>query len=192
MNGITKKRWKQAQEAEAKFHQDPIESLLSNYKESYRQYFEWLGIESNLNGKKIIEVGCASVPALHFCTNYTGVIIEPLPSDALQSLVKDMPVDLIAEPAETTNLSGYDEVWLFNVLQHVIDPVKLVDNMKKSAKTIRFFEPINTPICEYHPHSYTMDDMIKLFGSAKHYEGNPTAVSFHTHECAYGVWNGSL
>jgi hypothetical protein len=189
MNGISLERWQQAQVAEAKYHKDPLDKLLSNYKESYRQYFKWLGIEHNLNGKKIIEIGCANIPALHFCTNYTGVIIEPLPSDILQSLVKDMPVTLIKDPAEYVDLSGYDEVWLFNVLQHVIDPKLLVENMKKIAKCIRYFEPVNMGTCVHHPHGFTMDDFIELFGEANHYPDNPSAVSFHSHECAYGVWS---
>lgn len=190
MSAITHDRWLEVQKAEAPHHTGEKDRLLSIYKESYRQYFKWLGIDTDLKGKKIIEIGCANIPALYFCENYEGVIIEPMPSLILEELTKDMPVTLLKEPAEYVDLKGYDEVWLFNVLQHVIDPALLISNMKRSAKTIRYFEPVNTDICTYHPHAFTMSDFEGWFDPPNYYPAT-SAKNFHTHECSYGVWSRS-
>jgi hypothetical protein len=186
MAKITMERWAQAQTAEAQFHNEPKDKLVNMYRDSYAQYFKWTGI-SALEGKTIIEVGCAHIPALMFCTDYKGIIIEPLPSDILLGITQDMPVEVIREPAEYVDITG-DEVWLFNVLQHVIDPDELIANMKRCADVIRYFEPVNMETSTHHPHGFTMDDFTRWFGAPNHYPANPTARNFHTHECAYGVW----
>jgi hypothetical protein len=193
MNGISHERWMQAQIAERKFHSNHNQTdqkMFEMYSESYSQYFDHVGIDANLHGKRIIEIGCADVSALTCCTGFgQSVIIEPMPSSYLVKSVEDLDITLYQEPAETLKLDGeYDEVWLFNVLQHVINPDQIIQNCKKWAHTIRYFEPINTAICEVHPHAFTLGDFESWFGNAKYYDYNPTARNFHTHCCAYGVW----
>jgi hypothetical protein len=192
MSGISLERWHEAQIAEQKHHINSKQNLLSIYEHSYSQYFKWLDIEHDLKGKRIIEIGCAHIPALLFCSNYEGVIIEPMPSDILLELTETMPVELIREPAEYVDLSGYNEVWLFNVLQHVIDPELLINNMKKSANIIRYFEPVNMETCVHHPHGFTMDDFKKWFDDARYYPNKPDTKNFHTHECGYGIWRKAI
>ena len=188
---ISKERWLEAQEAEQRFHSNmTLDELRTMYNDSYRQYFEYLDIKYDQQHKHIIEVGCAEIPALYFCRNYKySVIIEPLPTLILEELTRDMNVSLIKRPAENTGLFNYDEVWLFNVLQHVIDPDKLIDKMKNAAKRIRFFEPVNTEIDDYHPHAFTYDDFTRWFGEFDIYEENKEAINFHTHECVYGIYD---
>lgn len=193
MSRITQERWAEAQEAERRFHNDPKDVALVKYSESYSQYFKWLGIDPDLKGKSIIEIGPADVPALYFCENYSqSCIIEPMPSTLLYELVFDLPICLSMVVAEDNDINNCDEVWLFNVLQHVLDPDKVVDNCKKWAKTIRYFEPVDQPISDCHPHAPTQDDFKRWFGdAAKLYQGNPNAVNFHTAKCMYGVWAGN-
>jgi 2-polyprenyl-3-methyl-5-hydroxy-6-metoxy-1,4-benzoquinol methylase len=38
------------------------------------------------------------------------------------------------------NEEGYDEVWIYNCLQHTQDPELIIQNAKKSAKILRIFE----------------------------------------------------
>lgn len=185
---ITYKRWQRAQQAESKQHNHSKEKLLSMYKDSYRQYFEYLDIEKDQKGKVIIEVGPAHVPALYFCDNFLGIIVEPMPSKILRELTCYMNARVLETPAEYLNPTG-DEVWLFNVLQHVIDPELLVERMKKLSKRIRYFEPIDTEITEYHPHSLGMTDFVRWFGNPKLYEPEGKIISFHTNPCAYGVYD---
>ena len=188
---ISDKRHEEAQIAERRFHDNDIkhhglDKVLSNYSESYAH---------NQEGKSIIEIGPAHIPALYFCENYSqSLIIEPMPSDTLRELINYLPIYISTSPAEETEIEGKaDEVWMFNLLQHVLDPNELIENAKKWANTIRFFEPVDQPISDCHPHAPTQEDFKRWFGdSAKLYKENPNAVNFHTAKCMHGTWIGDI
>lgn len=187
MEKITHERWLQAQAAEREFHTEDFDTGNAHYAESYRQYFSFVGIDpSDLKGKNIVEIGPADFPALANCNNIGpgSLIIEPMPSEYL----KRAGLPICTELAETAKYTA-DEVWLFNVLQHVIDPHKIVASAKRSARVIRFFEPVNYGTNECHPWNLTMQMFSDWFGDCvQYYPKNDTAVKFHTWECAYGVW----
>ena len=184
MVSITHDRWLQAQEAERGYHKEDFDTGRAHYADSYRQYFSHVGKPGNPT--VIVEIGPADFPALAYVEHLQGsLIIEPMPSDYL----KRFNIPIITEPAETAIYEA-DEVWLFNVLQHVINPGEIVERAKKQAKMIRFFEPINTAINDAHPWSLTMGMFKEWFGDCVvYYPANPGAVNFHTAECAYGVWH---
>lgn len=184
-------KWHNAQQEERKHHKGTLEDGVEHYHHSYKQYFEYLQTSFDQKDKTIIEIGCADVPALYFCKDYkTGHIIEPMPSDILIKLTRDKPIFMYAAPAEHMEFPKVDEVWLLNVLQHVIDPAVIIEKAKQAAKVVRFFEPINDGIDICHLHSFTLDYFKKHFGAAaKHYEDHTgRVVGFHEHECCYGVW----
>lgn len=183
-------RWRAAQEAERRFHNETFEQGLQHYRESYAQYFKHLGIDYDLKGKNIVEIGPADFPALAYCHNLGKdcLIIEPMPSEHLKRFNIPIITDL-AEDAEYTA----DEVWLFNVLQHVIDPGKIIERAKKQASVIRFFEPINYGTDDCHLWNLTFDMFKEWFGNAvQHYPAGQPVKNFHTWECAYGVWTKTV
>ena len=194
---ITKERWNEAQKAEREFHNDEsLESAIDHYQNSYNQYFDYLNIDKikpiNSESKLILEVGCADIPSLTFCGGYEGIIIEPMPSPFLEKLISNFPILLIKDTVENAEIPFVDEAWIFNVMQHIIDPELFISKIKHSANTIRFFEPINTDYNVCHPQSYTLEFFKDHFGDCvKHYPHNDKAVNFHEWECAYGVWNKS-
>lgn len=192
---ITEERWNEAQQAERVCHDNflnkaGVEGVRSHYERTYGKYFKYLGIEKNQQNKTIIEIGCADFPALEHCENVKGILIEPLPSELLTSLVMFRPdLYLIQAKVEETNLPEADEVWLLNVMQHVLDPDLFIQKCKESAKVIRFFEPIDWPIEIYHPHTFDLDWYKSHFGeSVNLYTGEDR--EFHSANCAYGVWKG--
>lgn len=183
---ITHEQWQKAQEAERRFHTESFEDGYRHYAQSYRQYFAHLDIPADMQGADIVEIGPADFPALGYVTNrgVNSLIIEPMPSEYL----KQFGIPVMRECAENANYVA-DEVWLFNVLQHVIDPYKIVERAKKQAKAIRFFEPVNYGIDECHPWNLTMDMFKEWFGDCvKQYPAGQNVTNFHTWECAYGVW----
>ncbi len=190
MEKISNKIWENAQKNERRSHTLPFEKGYEMYKNSYRQYFEFLGIDPDLKGKSIIEVGPADYPALEYCINYSKCyVIEPMPSSHLANLIIGKPIKLITEKAESFKFPECDEVWFMNVLQHVQNPDKIINNAKKSAKLIRFFEPINYPTDKMHLHKFSLDWFKKHFGNCvKHYPKTNNAKDFHTWECAYGIY----
>ena len=143
-----------------------------------------------MKGKSIIEVGPADYPALEYCWNYsTSYIIEPLPGNVLVNLIRRRPIELIAQKAESVEFPKCDEVWLFNVLQHVQCPRKIINNAKQAAKIIRFFEPVNYPVDKMHLHMFTLNCFMKHFGDCvKHYPKTNNVKNFHTWQCAYGIY----
>lgn len=187
--------WQAAQIAERKQHTYSMEEGYSHYEDSYRQYLNYVGSSFYPIGKTIVEIGPADFPALGYCTGYhKGVIIEPMPSELLRNIVASKSgLILNTNPAEEFTLaySNNTEVWLFNVLQHVKDPHAIVENCKRFAGTIRFFEPINCGTDACHLWNLTMEMFGDWFGkeNVNYYPPNELAVNFHTHECAYGVWN---
>lgn len=184
---ITQERWLQAQAAERRFHSnESFGEGLTHYGESYEQYFKCLDIDNDLQGKNICEIGPADFPALGYCKNRGDrcLIIEPMPSDYLKSF----GIPVMTDPAEYA-IYNTDEVWLMNVLQHVLDPYKIVEQAKKQSKVIRFFEPINYGVNECHPWNLTKEMFEEWFPrSVKIWEAGQNVKNFHTWECAYGVW----
>jgi hypothetical protein len=182
---VTKERWEAAQVEERKFHTEGFHEGREHYGITYEQYFKYLGIEKDLQGKNIVEIGPADFPALAYCENLgpNCLVIEPMPSENLKlsglTILQDIAEEAVYEA---------DEVWLMNVLQHVIDPHKIVDRAKQQSKVIRYFEPVNygTDVC--HPWNLTKEMFEGWFGEVNYYPKNTTAVWFHTWECVYGVW----
>lgn len=201
MNPSRIEQWKQAQIKERQFHTDPFEIGYIKYFESYMQYFEWLEIKTDLKGKSILEIGPADYPALGFCINGKNCeIIEPMPSSILKEIIGSKSNDytilnrgnntaeFILIEANSRN-HQWDEIWMFNLLQHVIDPDIIIAQAKYAAKTIRFFEPINMGTNDCHLHAFSYEYFLNQLGPrVSIYPGNPKAKNFHTHECAYGIW----
>lgn len=183
---ITKERWEQAQKGERMMHLMTKEDGLIHYSKSYGWNFHYLGINQNQDGKTIVEIGCADFPALHFCINFTGVVIEPMQSKILEEICQEDGIKLIKESVEDTKIPDCDEIWIFNVMQHIIDPDLFVEKCKAAAKVIRYFEPVDYPVSIYHPHSFTKDDFIGYFGEAVVY--NDSHPAFHDGNCVYGIW----
>lgn len=177
--------WQAAQIEERKFHTEGFHEGREHYGLSYDQYFEYLGIDKDLQGKNIIEIGPADFPALAYCRNLGEcAVIEPMPSENL----KLSGLKIITDVAEDVEYEA-DEVWLMNVLQHVIDPNKIVERAKRQSKVVRFFEPINYGVDVCHPWNLTLEMFKGWFGDCvKYYPFNKDAFRFHTWECAYGVY----
>lgn len=181
---ISSTDWQRAQIEERKYHTLTKSEGVNHYAKTYEQYFNFLDIVPDLRERRIAEVGPADIPALSFCSNVGfSYIVEPLPSDILSTF----GIAILKKKAEDVNFKYTDEVWLFNVLQHVEDPAKIVENAKK-ASVVRFFEPINYGIDACHLHNLTMEMFKEWFGDVGYYPGNKKAECFHQWECAYGVY----
>jgi len=64
-------------------------------------------------------------------------------------------VDVEVNYGENINEKGWDEVWIYNCLQHVESPEKILLNALKAGKLLRLFEWINIPPHPGHPHELT-------------------------------------
>jgi len=203
---IDETRWKQAQQAEVVQHiYHDLEETFEHYRWGYTEnYFKYLDIDISKTHESILEIGPACVAGCEFMDAKKKTIIEPLfTEDMLEShpnllqhkkRIESSGTEIVTIPAEDfDDYESYEEVWLMNVLQHVKSPSKILEKCR-SAKTVRFFEPIHLPTDPAHPHILTPDLFInslfensssngwhKLFGG-----GPPTG--WHTEKCYYGVW----
>lgn len=187
---ITLERWREAQEAERMIHNTDVNNTFEHYRRTYAHYFKAVGLGTNLYGLSVTEVGPADHPALMYCSNYSqSCIIEPMPSNKLSAFCASNKILLFKQPVELIEeMPPTNEYWLFNVMQHIIDPDVFIDKIKRSANRIRFFEPINYPTSTHHPHEYTHQDFTNWFGDcAKFYKGG-SIPGFHESDCAYGVY----
>lgn len=181
IEAVSKDRWLEAQSAEAQV----VEYDMNGAYKSVRNVFDYLNLSFNQQDKIIAEVGCGPFPAVMFCAVRSAMVFEPLfaaprhsPSHIYWNQV----------PFEEFKPKFFaDEVWLFNVLQHVIDPEKIVSKAKETAPVVRFFEPVDYPTCVYHPHTFSQEDFERWFPeSVKRYTDR--RPGFFDADCCYGTW----
>ncbi len=187
-------KWKKGQKLEKEYH-DTHNSNFNDgwilHKNFYRQYFKYLEIDKDLKYKSILEIGPANFPMLGYCKNLGGCyVIEPIVSEYLNKICFSRNIKILTTAAEYLKFPEVDEIWLCNVLQHVINPDLIILKSKESAKVIRFFEPVNSIIDSMHHWTFDLDYFKNYFGDCvKHYKNHPKAVYSHKHECAYGFWS---
>jgi hypothetical protein len=66
-----------------------------------------------------------------------------------------------AEQIET--LDRFDEVWIYNCLQHTDDPIEILRRVAIVGKAVRLFEWIDTGVHPGHPQNLTEDMFVKAF-----------------------------
>jgi len=192
---VSEQRWLEAQAGEKLGHiTQTIDDAYEHYKISYNYYFSYLDInKGDLKQKSIAELGCARISALFFCNNYnTSYVLEPTHYPESDKFYEGKNIVRIYERAEVCKFPTVDEVWLFNVLDHVQDPDKIINLCKKHSKVIKFFEPIDTGTNNEHPFTFSMEDYEYYFGDCVklyHRQNNEhLSRAFHEANCAYGIY----
>lgn len=182
---VTLERWQEAQVAEAA----TATYDLQNSRQAYEHIFHYLGMDLDQHGKTIAEIGCGPFPAAMFCRGLTSAFVfEPLSPKP-----NHLPGNIHWNQIAFEDFKPYfnvDEVWLFNVLQHVRDPEKVVERAKRSAPVVRYFEPVDYPTCVYHPHSFTQYDFERWFGDVHRYTDR--LPGFFDADCCYGTYTEPL
>ena len=194
IEAISQERWEQARSGELNHYDygNP-EAYARASSIIIKDHFN-LDLEQDFVGKKVLEVGGGAYPSvLHVTGLSKAVCVEPnfdsFPED-IKDKFKSENIEAISTAFEEyKGDEEFDEVWFFNVLQHVIDPELQISNAKKIAKTIRIFEPIHTATNNEHPHSFSPEFFQHQFPECevKIYRGGFTS-GFHGADCAYLTW----
>lgn len=188
---ISIENWSIAQTEEIKHHIcHSLEYSDKFYGKMYEYYFKYLDINNeDLKGKTILEIGPARMSALLYCKNYgDSHIVEPIKYEGVDCFYSGTSINFIRESYETCDSPVVDEIWLLNVMQHIMDPDIFIEKAKKSAKVIKFFEPIDEKITLYHPHTYSKEDYESYFGDCVKLYSEKIS-EFHTAKCVYGIYN---
>ena len=156
--------WSRAQEWEGRWWH----TCQNTYGEEEKQliYAEKMGLERSpdpktpyrfdLGGISVIDIGGGPVSLLLKCANCRGKVVDPL---SYPQWVADRyrlaGIEYERKKGEDITDTGFDEAWLYNVLEHTEDPLKVILRAKKAATVIRLFEWIDTFPSEGHIHTFS-------------------------------------
>ena len=145
----------------------------------------------DLNGRSVLDIGGGPVSLLLKCTNYAEAFVaDPCEyPEWVDMRYKAAGIEYGRIPGESIRVTGYDEVWLYNVLQHTQDPEKIIRNAQRAGRIIRNFEWIETRISinEGHPHSFTeaqFNDWLGGEGKVETLNGQANCWG----KCYYGIF----
>lgn len=130
------------------------------------------GVYLDAQGKSILDVGGGPCSLLLKTKNFSSaVIIDPCEyPDWVAARYEYANIYYILAPAENmlriSEIVGtmFDEVWIYNVLQHVENPEQIVKNIRSISKIIRVFDWLDIGVAPGHPHNLTEDVMNMWYG----------------------------
>jgi len=150
-----------------------------NEEEKQKSYVEFMGLKFepcpktpyniNMHGQSVLDIGGGPCSLLLKCINVKGTVVDPLKYPRwVYERYKLAGIDYWLIRGEDIKIGEFDEVWIYNVLQHVDDPELIIKNALASCKLLRIFEWINTKPTAGHPHTLTEKNLNKwLNGEGK-------------------------
>jgi hypothetical protein len=159
----------------------------------------------SIGGRRILDIGGGPSSMLLQVSDHGGSkVIDPIewPSWTIDRY-KSHNIEFEQLTGEEINETGWDEVWIYNCLQHTIDPGKIIENAKKAAPVLRIFEWLDIPAHDGHPQELTknlLDEWIGQSGSTTHVTNGPYVEYFNNNlllcnsqgigaHCYYGWFN---
>lgn len=152
-------------------------------------YFRLIGFPDNrdFGTKRILDVGGGPISILqrsnHGSPNGWSRSVDPIEvSDATRKRYQEAEVEFLNIKAEGMPAPGFltqegvtaeavvfDEIWMYNLLQHTDDPHEIMRRMiacSKPGTVFRIFEWIDLGICPGHPQNLTEEMFAQHFGGA--------------------------
>lgn len=180
--------WQQAQEWEREWW----DTCINTYGEEQKQllYADRMGLRAfhdgkspynfDLGGASVLDIGGGPCSLLLKCTNVVGKVVDSLEFPAWVLMrYQTAGIEFEQVQGEHIEEAGFDEVWLYNVLQHVEDPPEVIRNARQAANLIRVFEWIDTLVNVGHPHSLTearLNDWLGGEGKVEQFTGRHTCT----------------
>lgn len=195
--------WEKAQNWEHNWHGNCVNSF--HEEEKQLVYAEKMGLVKistpksphnfNLENKRILDIGGGAYSLLLKCLNIgaDSFVIDPLMDRHplwVKERYKSLGINTLSLKGEDIDsfLPIFDEVWIYNVLEHTEDPEKIIQNAQKISKLIRVFEWLDTRINEGHIHSLSEEKMnfwLQGFGQTEQ-----IARGGAYGKCYYGIFLG--
>jgi 2-polyprenyl-3-methyl-5-hydroxy-6-metoxy-1,4-benzoquinol methylase len=162
---ISQNRWKDAQKAETDSWNEVLNnSYLLEITDLYYRHHKTMGLPE-VGDKRILnvaDIGCGPLSMMLHFDEVWGLAVDPIGFDKKWiDRYEVHGIRFIQSDAESflENYTGtrYQEVWMYNVLQHVKNPEFILDNLWKVGKVLRISEPCLTPITIHHPFTFEPD-----------------------------------
>ena len=135
-------------------------------------YARFMGLRQNgfyfdVEGKRILDIGGGPTSMLLKTLNLSlGMVCDPIRyPDWVYARYIHKGVASVVMSGENLDTVGWDEVWIYNVLQHCVNPERIVQNARRAASVIRLFEWIDFPPHPGHPHMLTEANLSKWLGA---------------------------
>jgi 2-polyprenyl-3-methyl-5-hydroxy-6-metoxy-1,4-benzoquinol methylase len=172
--------WEEAQKHEAEYWQNCLgmrawgefckQEMYAREMGLWDAYGNGLG-ELQMQGKSVLDVGGGPVSMTLRCLDASRLlVVDPCewPSSVLRRY-HNYGIQFVRQPCEDLDkiflepATCYDEVWIYNVLQHVQDPVKVMQNAIARVApggVLRVFEWCYIPADACHPHVLTPEGLL--------------------------------
>ena len=167
-------KWVEAQKWEKDWWSDCRNTVWEDVKQMNLAPYLGLKIVPNehtnyripLNGEKVLDIGGGPSSLLLKCENVQGVVVDPCDyPEWVEERYKACGIEYLPIKGEDMGYENeFDEVWIYNVLQHVKKPKKIIENALRAGKIIRIFEWINIGVSKGHPHSFTKEQLEEWLG----------------------------
>jgi len=118
--------------------------------------------EYDMRGRSVLDIGGGPVSMTLRCINSSKLVVaDPIqwPDSALRRY-RNYGIQFLKVPGEELSQSVglFEEVWVYNVLQHVMDPLEVLakacDHVAELG-VLRVFEWLDIPADKCHPHVLT-------------------------------------
>lgn len=145
----------------------------------------------HLDRRRVVDIGGGPASLLLKAQGKgNSVVIDPCPYPPwVRERYRACGIRLMRMRGEDSWPGRYDEAWVYNVLQHVDDPERVIANARARAKIVRLFEWINMDAYPGHPHTLTSDELERWLGGKGFaaYVDDSGAVG----DAFYGVFPGT-
>jgi SAM-dependent methyltransferase len=125
-------------------------------------------LHNGVPDKTVIDIGCGPLSLLLRYPVKKGVGVDPIHYGDLEEQYSEKGIKRIIKCGEDLNIDDgiYDEAWIYNCLQHVKDPTKIIENALTISETVRIFEWTYIKPYTGHLHELTPDLLVKPFKHA--------------------------
>lgn len=189
--------WKKAQQWEQDWWSNCINTLGEELKQI--TYATRMGLtffhdkkspyNINMENKLILDIGGGPTSLLLKCVNVRGTVCDPMSLPEwvkLRYKVANIEYKQLAGEDVPHNVQ-YDEVWMYNVLQHTKNPELIIQNAQEVGKLIRIFEWVETKTNIGHPHTFTkeiLDNYLNGYGKTETLQGEHNCYG----KCYFGIF----
>lgn len=121
----------------------------------------------NVFDSSVLDIGGGPTSMLLKTKNLKkGLVVDPLIYPKWTKLrYKEKNIEVKTIRGEDVKEQDWDEVWIYNCLQHTDNPSRIINNAKNAGNIIRIFEWIDIPAHEGHPQLITKKLLDESLGS---------------------------
>ena len=172
---VQERSWDEDQEWERNWWGDCLNTWGEEQKQ--RHYAKCMGLHElsnsqysfyyDLGGRSVLDIGGGPTSLLLKCVNRGSTkVADPAKyPDWVADRYEAAGIKYTHEQGEALNVEyGYEEVWIYNVLQHVLDPAVIIHNARQAGKIVRVFEWLEIGVAPGHPHNLLEDQMNEWLG----------------------------